>query len=328
MAREFIDGFESGSDDLWDAGSGATIVSTAGLDMDGDYCLDLANNTEYMEKDITADDEMYFAFRYRPVGTTSSGIIVFRNGTTLIGYLKRDPDPTNVLKAYSSLFNLLDTGTVDLDQATTYLIEIYYKVADSGGRFVVKVDGVTDIDFTGDTKPTADTQFNKVRLGYNIVATGYTNAYFDNFIMDNANWISKTSIQAILPTGIGNSSNWTPSAGANWSCVDERPPSDADNVQINAVDTTDTYAAGDLVGTVLQVKCVQLEAHAKYEGAPVPTNLKLVARRSGTDYLSSDKLVPSSFKTLYDLRSTDPSTSSPWTESGVNALEIGERSAA
>ena len=48
MARLFIDGFESGQEDLWDAESGASVVSSAGLDMDGDYCLDLNNIYEYV----------------------------------------------------------------------------------------------------------------------------------------------------------------------------------------------------------------------------------------------------------------------------------------
>ena len=328
MARIFIDGFESGGNDLWDAEANATVISSAGLDMDGDYCLDLNSNLEYVEKDITADDEMYFAFLYRPTLTTSNGIIIFKNGSTLLGYLKRDPDPNNVLKAHSSLFNVLATGTADLDADTTYLIEIYYKVADSGGRFVVKVDGVTDINFTGDTKPSADTQFNKVVLGYHATATGYANAYFDNFIMDDASWIGDTKIQKILPIGGGSSTIWNPSVGANWQCVDERPASDVDYVSTNAVDQVDTYQAADMAGAVSTVKCVQIQSRTESDGAPTPTNLKLVARCTGVDYLSGNKSVPADPKSLWNLWENNPADSLAWEEADVNAMEIGIKSAA
>lgn len=327
MSRVFIDGFEAGEHDMWDGEDNATVVSSAGLNMDGDYCLDLNANLEYVEKDITAD-EMYFAFLYRPSASTSKGVIVFNNGTTILGCLKRDPDPNNVLSIYSGAFTLLDTGTADLDPNVTYLIEIYYKIADSGGRFVVKVDGVTDINFTGDTKPDANTQFNKVILGYHINATGYTNAYFDNFIMDDASWIGDTKIQKILPTGAGTATNWTPSAGNNWDCVDERPPSDVDYVSINAVDTLDTYAAGNMAGAIGSVKCVQIQSRTESDGAPTPTNLKLAVKSGATTYFSVDKAVPASPKGLHNLWENNPADSLAWEESDINAMEIGIKSAA
>ena len=325
MARQFIDGFESGEHDMWDAESNATVVSSSGLDMDGDYCLDLAESTEYIEKDLTADDEMYFAFLYRPGAATAAGVLIFLDGATLVGHLKRD---SGVLKAYSSLFSLLSAGSIAVNINTTYRIEVYYKIADSGGRFVVKVDGVTDIDFTGDTKPSTNTQFNKVRLGYFQNATGYSYAHFDNFIMDDLAWIGDTKIQAIVPTAGGNSTGWAASTGSNFACVDEVPPSDADYVSANANDVSDTYVAGDLTGSIDSIKCIQVQARARTEGAPTPTNLKLVVRSGGTDYLSGDKAVPAAEKGLSHIWETDPNTAAAWLEAGVNGAEIGIKSAA
>ena len=47
----------------------------------------------------------------------------------------------------------------------TYLIEVYFSLADSGGRSVVKVDHIPWIDYTGDTKPGADTTIDNVFWG-------------------------------------------------------------------------------------------------------------------------------------------------------------------
>lgn len=327
MARLFIDGFESGQEDLWDAESGASVVSSAGLDMDGDYCLDLNNIYEYVEKDITADDEMYFAFLWRPTGTTSEQMIGFFNGATLILNIRAHQLNRDVVVSRGS-YTEIASGTKTFSVNTTYLIEVYVKIADSGGRVIVKVDGVTDVDFTGDTKEGTNTQFNKVRLGY-CGLLGYTSyAYFDNFRMDDADWIGDTNIQALVPTAGGNATNWTPSAGSNYSCIDEIPASDVDYVSINSNDVVDSYVAGDLVGSINSVKCVQVQSRTKKDGAPTPTNLKLVIRRSGTDYLSGDKTVLSSEKSLWNLWATDPSTSAAWLEAGVNAMELGIKSAA
>ena len=64
------------------------------------------------------------------------------------------------------------------------------------------------------------------------------------------------------------------------------------------------------------------------DGAPTPTNLKLVVRSGGTDYLSGDKVVPASEKSLWNIWETDPYDAAAWTEADVNAMEIGVKSAA
>ena len=326
MARIFIDGFESGDHDMWDGESNATVVSAV-TGMDGDYCLDLAAIQEYLEKNISANDEMYFAVLYRPISVTASEqILSVYNSATPLLHVSRT-DTTGLLVARMGTVTVLATGSKNLSIGSTYLIEVYIKLADSGGRFVVKVDGITDIDFTGDTKTDANTQFDVVRLGFGPVAGLFTNAYFDNFIMDDADWVGDTKIQAVVPTGAGNSTGWTPSAGANWECVDETPPNDADYVSVNAIDTTDTYATENLAGTISNVKCVQVQARVKTDGAPTPTNLKLVTRSGGTDYLSGDNLVPVAEKSFSYLWENNPADAAAWEEADVNAMEVGIKSA-
>ena len=325
MARIFIDGFESGGDDLWDAESNANVISSAGLNMDGSYCLDINGLVEYVSKNITLDDEMYFAFLYRPTASNSKAILSVWNGAAVLIHLWLN---AGVISVNRGVGTVLDTGTESISLNTTYLIEVHIKIADSGGRIETKVNGVADIDFTGDTKEGAYTQFDKVRLGQGAVASYYCAAYFDNFRMDDAGWIGDTKIQAIVPTGAGNTTGWTPSVGANWGCVDEKPASDADYVSINANDIVDTYAAGNIVGSIDNVKCVQIQARSRTEGSPTPTNLKLVVRSGGTDYLSGDKVIPVSEKGLWNLWELNPADSLAWEEADVNAMEIGIKSAA
>lgn len=319
MARIFIDGFESGDHDMWDDESNATIISSTGLDMDGDYCLDLNSTTEYLRKDITATGEMYFAFLWRCSSLTGYRdlMTLYKDSTIICGIQTYTDNKFRAIAIVST------TGSIIAVIDTTYLIEVYFKMADSGGRLVLKVDGVTDIDFTGDTKPGADTQFNKVSLGKR---ANDSYGYFDNFIMDNTAWIGDTKIQALVPTGVGAATGWTPSAGSNYACVDERPPNDADYVSINAVDTTDTYATGNMSGSIGSIKCVQVQSRTKYDGSPTPTNLKLVVRSGGTDYFSGDNLVPATAKSFPYLWENNPADSAAWEEADINTMEIGVRS--
>ena len=325
MARIFIDGFESGNYDMWDTSDGAVVISSSGLDMDGDYCLDLLSHTDYVQKAITATDEMYFAFLWRPVSLSNDRDVItcYKDGSLIIKI--RWEYPGEHLEAQLTSGVSLSTGTASFNAGTTYLIEVRFKIADSGGRAVVKVGSVTDIDFTGDTKSGAETQFNQVRLGRD---DAFSDAHYDNFIMDDAAWIGDTKIQKILPTGAGNTTGWTPSAGNNWDCVDERPASDADYVSINANDQVDTYAAGNMVGDIDTVKCVQVQSRTESDGAPTPTNLKLVVRSGATDYLSGDKSVPADPKSLCNLWENNPADAAAWEEADVNAMEIGIKSAA
>jgi len=122
---------------------------------------------------------------------------------------------------------------------------------------------------------------------------------------------------------------WNPSTGSNYACVDEKPPSETDYIAVNHIGNVDTYAAGNLVGTIGQVKCVQLQALAIVEGEPTPTNLQLAIRSGGADYFGSSHAVPNTASTqLASLWPTDPATGLAWTESGVNAMEIGVKAVA
>ena len=94
MARIFLDGFEGGDLSQLTSYSGATCVSTAGLGMDGSYCLDCTSITDWASVAFTADDEMYVSFMYRRIpGSGIARIINFISGTTTLAYIKSRQSP-------------------------------------------------------------------------------------------------------------------------------------------------------------------------------------------------------------------------------------------
>lgn len=333
MARLFIDGFEHGNAlDLWDAyGSNTPTIATASTyNMDGNYCLNLSpsSSSRWVQKTITADDEIYISFLYHALlYTASCGMVQFLTGSTVLGGISAGADGRLQIHTSSSA-TPTSYGTRRLSSNTTYLIEVRYKLSDSG-VIQVKIDGVLDIDYSGDTKPGSETTFELIKFGGATYSGSgfYAYCYMDNIVLDDANWIGQTFIQAIAPTAAGNSTGWTPSTGSNWDCVEEIPVSDTNYVSINSNDVTDTYTTANLSGTINSVKCVQVQSRARKEGTSTPTNLKLVVRASGADYLSANKTLTTSFANKWNLWETNPAGGS-WDESGVNGIEIGIKSAA
>jgi len=331
MARELIDGFEGGLTLMATKTSGCTLVSTSGLNLSGDYCLAISTGMgENIKYTIVSDDEKYFAFKYHTDTVTyttyMNHIMALYKDATAIFQLKRN-GTSYKLEAYVGS-TLVATGNTPLDFSTTHLIEVRVKVADSGGIIQVKLNGVLDIDYSGDTKPGTDTQFNLFYLG-SAYGSSYGHGWYDDLVVDDAAWIGDTKIQGIKPTAAGNSAQWTPSAGSNFQCVDEVPPDDADYVETNTAAILDTHTFGDLVGSIQAIKCVQVHARSMKEGAPTPQNLQLAVRSGATDYFSGNKAVPAAApKGLFNIWETDPATAAAWLASGVNAAEFGYKAVA
>jgi len=326
MARIFIDGFESGGLDLWDSiGSGASAIA-APAGMDGSYAGQVASSNAFLEKTLSAAAEYYAAFLSKITYTLggSSSICLLKSGSTILVDIKRNAS-SGKIEAYRGS-TLIATGTAMLVLSQVYHLQVRANIHDTTGIVQVKVDGILDIDFSGDTKPGTETTINAFLIGQ--TAVNPMTIQFDNVVIDGAAWPGKTNIQAIRSSGAGNSTQWTPSAGANWDCVDEVPASDADNVVTNANDQVDLYAAGNLVGTVDSVVCVQVQARAVKEGAATPQNLALGVRTGATDYFSSDKIIPTAAKSVFNLWAQNPNTSAAWTKTEVDGVEIGIKSRA
>jgi hypothetical protein len=337
MARIFIDGFEHGDVNLWGANTGCTLVTASTYGMDGNYCLECTGASDSLVSSVlSAFSEIYVAFLVR-LTALSTAISL---GNSLFTFWDSASDIGGLFCYNGSFIFALDvyTGTrywialspTVISINTTYKIELYYKMADSGGRAVLKVDGITKFDFTGDTKPYASTTLNGVRLGSVPTASGnlMAYAYFDNIVLDTSSYPGETTIQVIKPDGAGNSAQWTTSVSTpNWQCVDEVPPSDTDYVYTNAVDQVDTYALGSLVGSISSIKCVQAQTRIIKEGSATPQNINLVLRTNSTNYASSDIAVPTAIAQLCNLWETNPSsTGVPWDVTAVNALEAGIKS--
>jgi hypothetical protein len=331
MTRIFIDGFENGtiSAELGWINSGSSINSAAHAGLKGAYSVQIFdNNTLYLVLP-TSHSALYLAFKANIYDDNKLGFFHFKDsaGTTTAFLTNEDGLLHLHIGAYSTA--IVASGTHPLLQDGTYLIEIYYEPLNSTGEIIVKIGGVTDISYSGDT--TAGLE--NVQLLYWGKVSGMSTGsslgiHLDDVIIDDANWIGNTYIQAIVPTGAGTTTDFTPSTGANYTCVDEIPAVDTDYVSTNTTGHIDTYATSDLTGFVGNVKTVQLESRIAYEGTPTPTHIQLGCRSNGVDYFATDKSPALSFGRVSKLLLVDPNGDDPWTIARVNQLEIGIKATA
>jgi hypothetical protein len=316
MSRVFIDNFESRNLNLWDTNNGCSIVSTAGLNLKGSYCVYGSNNSEFVRKVLPDQDEYWFAFQMRIIDVSLNTIFkVYNGGSQLISF---DLDnTTHKIQVRNSVPSTIADGTKTYIANTTYFMQVYIKIADSGGRVLVKYDGNVDLDFTGDTKGGALSLIN----GFCLHGRGY----FDNAVVDDSVMPEATEICLRKLNGIGNSSNWTPTSGNNYECVDEVPYSDADYVSEDVADAIDTYLIEDAPGDLVSVKCVQVQARARKDSDSLLGNMNLVLRSGGADYHSADKPLTTTFAPKINIWETNPADGQPFEKADIDALEIGER---
>jgi hypothetical protein len=159
---------------------------------------------------------------------------------------------------------------------------------------------------------------------------GYYHAFDDIAINDTNGSINNGQIYdgrvvLLLPNGAGSTTGQTrggTDSGANWSQVDELPPSLTDYVYSATAGTRDTYTLENLPAGTWAVNCCQVLAYAQNNDAGAGSLGLTVKSGATTNEATAQALVVGAqyYRQLYE---TDPDTSAAWTTSAVNALEAG-----
>lgn len=196
------------------------------------------------------------------------------------------------------------------------------------GSFEVRVDGNSTPVLSGSSTITATTHAyaNAIRFGW--LANGVLATVDDVYLINSAgtvnnDFLGDTRVEGRVPTGVGNYSQWSPSAGSNWQNVDEIPPDD--DSTYNSTGTTnniDSFAHQTLTSLSGTVRCVQHVMRARKDDAGT-RKVAPVFRISATDYVGSDDTLSTSYQYFSRLYETSPATSTAWTISEVNNAEVG-----
>jgi hypothetical protein len=342
MSRLLIDGFESGSFlGNWVVTGTAAVVSDQ--KKTGNYSMKVTNGQMYITTPITTTNPTIYFKLHLYLGAaiftgTNFDFITFGNAAgpqVSVGFKSAYGRALTVTRGYLN-DTILAVGAIELELYTWYLIEGKITLHGSTGIFQLKVNGVCPgtmgVDFTGNTLKQASTDFTWVRLGL-CVEPSYngTTFYMDGFVLDDTNWIGDSRVIGIAPSGAGVTTQWTPSTGNNYACVDDIPANDTDYVGINANDQVDLYSHAALPAEAYLIKSVSVIARAVKEGASTPQNLKLALNidgDGGSPRLSNSTALSYVMQWISNIWEINPATGLAFTPAEVNATQFGIKSAA
>lgn len=200
-------------------------------------------------------------------------------------------------------------------------IDIACKIHSTTGWFAIWLDGTKVVELVGNTNFFAATVDQIWLCGFN----SFNGSAMSEIIAANGETLSMRCA-TLGVTGAGTTNTM---ASGTFVDVDEIGASnDADFTQANAAGQLATYALGNLSVAAQALTpvavCVNLRAR---NSAVVPQNLQAALRSASINYFSSTFPTPTtSFQSGYGyVWSTDPATAAPWTISGINAAEGGEK---
>jgi hypothetical protein len=231
---------------------------------------------------------------------------------------------------------LLATSSPGLVTTSTwYYLEAKAVIANAGGSFELRLNGVTIATYSGDTQQHASlTTANHIRFGGDRTQTG-TTIIDDIYVFDgvdsgisgcpNNDFIGDCKVETIRPNGAGASTVLTrggTDSGANWSQVDETTPNDAtDYVESATPGDKDTYAMGALATLTGLVYGVQACPNAGKSDAGA-RSICSVARLDSTEVDGATHVLGSTYAMYRHVFEPKPG-GGRWTIDDVNAAEFG-----
>jgi hypothetical protein len=335
MALLFMDGFDQYAaaadlDRRWSDRSGALYDSSGGRFAGSGVAYFNTNSGNHLRKVLAAGvSTVIVGFAYRTSGNNAQypSLLSLREGGTDHLILDHNKNTYN-LAVYRGA-TLLATASSPMALSAWHHIEIKATIHDTNGAVEVRLNGVTVINVTNvDTRNGgASGLINGVVLGVvgGWVAVGN---YDDVYILDtsgstNNDFLGDCRIHTLVPSGAGSSTQLTPSAGANWQCVDETAMNaDTDFVSSATAGHVDLYAMGDLPTTPAAVRAVVVSAVVRKTDAG-DRSMKAKLKSGATTATSSTKTLSTTYQIDDTIHEVDPNTLGAWNKAAVDAIEAG-----
>lgn len=337
MTLVYLDGFDNGDfASRWTyTNSGLAITAATDTPFAVGKCLHRGQqsgtgNNSLVKRSLPAMATFICGFWFRASSFQAATTIVAQvygdTGSVIHTILAFDGTTGLFKLCRGTVATVLATATDALVAGNWYWVEWKATIADSGGIGIVKVNSVTEINFSGDTKNAGTaTNIDAIQLfGTSGTNTGYDidDLYICNALGSaNNDFLGQQRIQTLNPNAAGNDSGLTPTGSVNhYANV-----TDQNTATWNAssvATTRDTYALPDVVAGTGVVAGIQTVMAAQNSDAGAGS-MKAVVRSGGTNYYDTTQVLTGSIVFSYGVRETDPATSAAWTASGVNALQVG-----
>lgn len=257
-------------------------------------------------------------------GLTATMLMAFGDGATFQVECRHDASGFITITRNGTV---LATSTLQISADVFYHLQFKATINNTTGSAEVKINDAVWVTVSGvDTQNTANAYTNGVILQN--TSNSLTLVYDDFWLCDttgsvNNDYLGDVRIECLFPTGAGNSTQWTPSAGSNYQNVDDTAP-DGDTTynSSNTPGQIDDFAFGDLVTAAGTVKAVQNIIIARKDDAGTRT-LRRKAYISSNYYDGANFNLSTSYAMYMEVLEQNPNTAAAWLIAGVNGANWG-----
>jgi hypothetical protein len=215
----------------------------------------------------------------------------------------------------------LATSTLTAPDTTLHKMDLLVSYGTSG-RVRLYINNVLFCDYSGDVTASGATTLDGFIIGGLTASTSFGTAWSEIIVADEDT--RPLSLKTIAPNATGDTTAWT---SGTWADIDEIVATDADlaasdtALQVLSVNCTGMPSGASGL-TVRAVKSVALAAR----GATGPTKLALGVRQSSTNAFASGVTLDTGYSVVSTTWTTNPVTSSAFTASEIDALQLAYRS--
>lgn len=193
---------------------------------------------------------------------------------------------------------------------------------DAGGNHEISFYSGDSTVYTVTASVVLMTDIAKVRFG--VATQGFDEGYSQLICTQDLSTIAG-HVKTLRATGAGFNQEWN----GVYTDVNEQVTTDANFNQAPLIDLSQTYQMTDFTLPVgYTIYGVSQRVRVKNDAANSPLNIKSICRSGGTNYVSADLSgVGGGYAPAGKRYPVDPATSVTWTQSGVNAVQFGFKSA-
>ncbi len=272
--------------------------------------------------------------------TDNADLVSWFSDATLVGRLRYNG--TNGL--LELLVGSSVVASISAAEAGINTVDVWYhigvdvKLHGTGGWVYVYRDGNLILSFDGDTLGTTGaTTVNRVLFGaHGVGYQGWEDyVYFDDLYVDSTEGetgpgvVPDRRFVLLTPDGNGSYSQFTGSDGDqvdNYLLVDDAPhDEDTTYVKATASGLIDTYAMTTFtIPQGWQVAALIPVAVARKMAAEDDTQVRLAVKSGGSLVQSAPKNLGTSYEiAVWHRQESDPATGLPWSQSGIDNVEVG-----
>ncbi len=260
--------------------------------------------------------------------TDAQTIFGFYDSGTQQVHLKFNTNGSLAVLRGATTLGTSSPGVVPSPTAQHNYIEMKATINGSTGSAEVCVNEVTVLTITGaNTQASANAYANQLILFTSLITN---HLYIDDvYLCDtsgstNNTFLGDVRIECIRPSGAGSLTDFAPSAGSNYQCVDETTVNDeTDYVSSSTVSHADLYAFGDLSSSVGSVLAVAMNTVDRKDDSGTRTHAHLILV-SGV-MVSGTAFSPTTSYTNHQTVFESVPAGGAWSIGAVNSAEAGHK---